>query len=170
MKRFPVFILAIALGFPALAEEGFSTLEERMTGKEFKETGLGKLTNEELSALNDWIRRHSVATLDVVATASAAPAVSSPAAEDMRGFENQRKDDGSDEDINSTIVGTFDGWRGIGTQFKLSNGMVWEQIEADTFYIKPTDNAEIVIKKNLMGGWRLSMVGYGSSVRVKRIK
>jgi len=88
----------------------------------------------------------------------------------MRGFENQRRDDANDKDINSTIVGTFDGWRGIGTQFKLSNGMVWEQIEADTFRVKPTENAEIVIEKNLMGGWRLSMVGYGSSVRVKRIQ
>lgn len=170
MKRILVFTLASALGFSALAEEGFSTLEERMTGKEFIETGLGKLTNEELSALNDWVRRHSVATLDVVATPSAAPTASSSTPEDMRGFENQRKDDGSDKDINSTIVGTFDGWRGIGTQFKLSNGMIWEQLEADTFYIKPTDNAEIVIEKNLMGGWRLSVVGYGSSVRVKRIK
>lgn len=170
MKKILVFTLAFAVCFSAHAADGFSTLEERMTGKEFKETGLVKLTDEELSALNDWIRKRSVATLDTVATPSAAPTASSGQTGDMRGFENQRKDDGSDADIESTIVGTFDGWREIGTQFKLSNGMVWQQIEADAFRVEPTEDAEIVIKRSIMGGWRLSVVGYGSSVRVKRIK
>lgn len=170
MKKILVFTLAFAVNFSALAADGFSTLEERMTGKEFKETGLVKLTDEELSALNDWIRRRSVATLETVATPSAAPTASSGQVGDMRGFENQRKDDGSDEDIESTIIGTFEGWRSIGTQFKLSNGMVWQQVEADTFHVEPTEDAEVVIKRTIMGGWRLSMVGYGSSVRVKRIK
>jgi len=170
MKKILVFTLAFAVHFSAQAADAFSTLEERMTGKEFKETGLVKLTDEELSALNDWIRRRSVATLETVAAPAAAPTASSEAVGDMRGFENQRKDDGSDEDIESTIVGTFDGWREIGTQFELSNGMVWQQIEADTFHVESTEDAEIVIKKSIMGGWRLSMVGHGSSVRVKRIK
>ncbi len=170
MKKILVCILAFAVNFSAQAEDNFSTLEERMTGKEFKETGLGKLTDEELSALNNWIRKRSVATLETVATPAAAPTASGGQVEDMRGFENQPKNDTYDKDIKSTIVGTFDGWREIGTQFKLSNGMVWQQIEAETFYVKPTENAEILIKRSIMGGWRLSMVGYGSSVRVKRIK
>jgi len=89
---------------------------------------------------------------------------------DMRGFENRPKDDPGDQDVHSSIIGTFSGWRGIETQFKLTNGMIWQQIEADTFHVKPTENVEIVISKGLLGGWRLSMVGYGSSVRVKRIK
>ena len=105
MKKILVFTLAFAVSFSAQAADSFSTLEERMTGKEFKETGLGKLTDEELSALNDWIRRRSVATLENVTTPSAAPAASTGQVDDMRGFENQRKDDGSDDDINSTIVG-----------------------------------------------------------------
>lgn len=170
MKKFLVFTLACAVCFSAHAADSFSTLEERMTGKEFKETGLVKLTDEELSALNDWIRKRSVATLENVATPSAAPTASSGQVVDERGFENQRKDDGSDEDIESTIIGTFDGWREIGTQFKLSNGMVWQQVEANVFHIEPTEDTEIIIKRTIMGGWRLSVVGYGSSVRVKRVK
>ena len=170
MKKFLIFTLVFAVNISAQAADSFSTLEERMTGKEFTEAGLGKLTNEELSTLNDWIRRHSIATLETAATPSAASAVSTGQVEDIRGFENQPKDNAHNEDINSSIVGTFSGWRGIDTQFKLANGMIWQQVEADTFYVEPTENAEIVIKKGLLGGWRLSMVGYGSSVRVKRIK
>ena len=170
MKKILVFTLAFAVSFSAQAVDGFSTLEERMTVKEFKETGLGKLTDEELATLNDWIRRRSVATLETVTTPSAAATASTGQPEDMRGFENRRKDDGSDEDVESTIVGTFEGWKAIGTQFELSNGMIWQQIEADTFHVSPTENAEVVIERSIMGGWRLSMVGYGSSVRVKRIK
>jgi hypothetical protein len=170
MKKLLFFALAISIHFAASAADSFSTLEERMSGKEFKETGLVKLTEEELSALNDWIRRHSVATLE---NAAARPPASTAMAEstgDMQGFENRPKDDGSGDDINGTIVGTFDGWREIGTRFKLTNGMVWQQVEAEVFYINPTENAEVVISRGLLGGWRLSMVGSNSSVRVKRIK
>ena len=171
MKKILVITLAFAVNFSAQAADGFSTLEERMTGKEFKETGLVKLTDEELAALNDWIRRRSVATLENVATPSAAtPTASTGQVEDTRGFENRKKDAGFERDISSTIVGTFDGWRGIGTQFTLSNGMVWQQIEADTFHVKPTEDPEVIVKKTIMGGWRLSVVGHGSSVRVRRIK
>ena len=63
----------------ALAQQGFSTIEERMTGKEFTETGLTKLSPEELDALNEWLRSHSVATLDNV----------NEEYSDTRGFENQ---------------------------------------------------------------------------------
>lgn len=170
MKKVLVCILAFAMNLSAQAADGFSSLEERMTGKEFMETGLGKLTDEELAALNDWVRRHSVATLENVSAPASEPTTNAAQMEDMRGFEYQRKEYFNDEDIESSIVGTFTGWRGIDTQFKLANGMVWQQVEADTFHIEPTEDAKIVIKKGMLGGWRLSVVGYGSSVRVKRIK
>jgi hypothetical protein len=170
MKKLLFFALAISIHFAANAADSFSTLEERMSGKEFKETGLVKLTEEELSALNDWIRRHSVATLE---NAAARPPTSTANAEssgDLRGFENQPKGDQGDDEIYATIDGTFDGWKGKGTQFKLTNGMIWQQVEADVFYVKPTENAEITIKKGMWNSWRLSMVGYSSDVRVKRVK
>jgi hypothetical protein len=142
-----------------------------MTGKEFKETGLVKLTDEELMALNNWLRRHSVATLD---NASARPATTdtatAEASQDMRGFENQSRQDSDDGDIHGTLVGTFSGWNGNGTLFRLTNGMVWQQVESDTFGMTPTENAEIVIKKGFWDSWQLSVVGYKSSVRVKRLK
>ena len=174
MKKLMLLVLAFSLNFSAHAADGFSTLEERMSGKEFKETGLVKLTEAELSELNDWLRRHSVATLENTSARPAAVQTDSDkvagSTEDLRGLENQPKGDPADKVINGTIVGTFDGWLGKGTLFRLTNGMVWKQVESKTLKAKPVENAEIKIKKGVMGGWRLSMVGYNSSVRVERVK
>jgi len=174
MKKLLFFFLVFTIHITANAADGFSTLEERMSGKEFKETGLQKLTDEELAALNDWLRRHSVATLENAAARPASGSASGAGpTEDMRGFENQPKDSPSDslgKVIHGTIVGTFSGWSAKGTLFRLTNGMVWQQTENATFAVKPVENAEVTIQKGLMGNWRLSMVGYNSAVRVKRIK
>lgn len=174
MKNILFFILCLSIQISAFGADGFTTVEERMSGKEFRETGLEKLTDEELAALNDWLRSHSVATLE---NASARPAASVAAgsalandSKDMRGLKGKTKDDDQDKVIHGTIIGTFDGWEGKGTLFKLTNGMVWQQTENDTFFVKPVENPEITITRGLMGNWRLSMVGHNSAVRVKRIK
>jgi len=172
MKKLLFFILAFSIHFAAQAADEFSTVEERMSGKEFKETGLGKLTDAELAALNDWLRRHSVATLE---NASARPGASGAVADgsaekDMRGFKDQPKLDKEDRVIYSTIVGTFEGWKAKGTLFKLANGMIWQQSENDDFYIEPVENPEIEIKMGFMGNWRLKTVEHNSSVGVKRIQ
>jgi hypothetical protein len=169
MKKLLFLALVVSVHMSATAADDFSTPEERMSGREFMAAGLGKLTDEELAALNDWIRRHSVATLEN-ATRPASVTTPSATAEDMRGFENRKRSDGDNGDIHGVIDGTFSGWKEKGTLFKLTNGMVWQQTEEGTFYVKPTENAEIVISKGFMNNWQLSMVGYGTSVRVKRIK
>ena len=172
MKKLLFFVLALSLHMAAQAADEFSTLEERMSGKEFKETGLGKLTTAELSALNDWLRRHSVATLE---NASARPASSAAVAsvtstEDLRGFPNQPKGNSEDDVIHSTIVGTFEGWEKKGTLFKLANGMIWQMTEDDSFNIPPVENPQIEIKKGFMKKWKLSLLGHKSKVSVTRIQ
>jgi hypothetical protein len=174
MKKLLLLTLLFSIHVTSYAAEGFSTLEERMSGKEFMETGLSKLTDAELAELNEWVRRHSVATLENSA-ARPAGAVAAQAGDgtDGRGFENQPKfnDDKSyDNKIFSTIDGSFTGWSGTKTQFKLSNGMVWQQKEGGTFNVKATQNPAITIKKGAMGGWRLSMDGYNKTIAVERIK
>src|SRR5690625_55136 len=42
-------ILLASAAMPAAAQDSFSSLEERMTGKEFKQTGLHKLSEDELA-------------------------------------------------------------------------------------------------------------------------
>lgn len=172
MKKLLFFVLALSLHFTAQATDEFSTLEERMSGKEFKETGLGKLTATELSALNDWLRRHSVATLENASarSASGAAVASTASAKDMRGFPNQPKGSSEDDVIYSTIVGTFEGWEKKGTLFKLANGMIWQMTEDDSFHIPPVENPQIEIKKGFMKKWKLSLLGHKSKVSVTRIQ
>ncbi|MGB5292586.1 MAG: hypothetical protein WBN41_14175 [Lysobacterales bacterium] len=176
MKKLLLIVLALSLHCTVHAAEGFSTLEERMSGKEFKETGLGKLTEAELSALNDWLRRHSVATLEnVTARPASGTSVSGATTrtgttQDLRGFPNQPKGEPEDDVINSRIVGTFDGWEKKGTLFKLANGMIWQMTENDSFHIPPVENPEVVIKKGFMNKWKLSLPGHKDKVSVQRIQ
>jgi len=174
MKKLLVFVLVFLWHTGVQSADSFSTLEERMSGKEFMEAGLGKLTDAELSALNNWLRRHSVATLD---NATARPAGTAAAAVapmdqqgDMRGFPNQPKGGPEDDLINSNIVGTFSGWQTKGTLFKLANGMIWQQVENDSFSIPPVENPNVVITKGFMNKWKLSLVGHKAKVKVKRIQ
>ncbi|NOR18505.1 MAG: hypothetical protein GQ538_00270 [Xanthomonadales bacterium] len=172
MKKLLFLVFALTVTSTTYAADSFSTVEERMSGKEFKATGLGKLTDAELAELNDWLRRHSVATLENTAARASSSAAVAGATTDLRGFENQPKDDpnGNDsKEIHGTIVGTFSGWNGKGEIFKLTNGMIWQATENDTFSTQPTENAQVTIHKSFMGNWRLSMDGHGAGVRVKRI-
>jgi hypothetical protein len=135
-----------------------------MTGKEFTAAGLDKLTQPELDALNDWIRRHSVATLDTP-TQGPGPAYST---EDRRGLKGG-DDDKDRTTITSTLVGKFTGWDGQAT-FKLENGMVWVQTDKDKFYTKEIEDPTVIIEPGMFGTWRLHIEGFDSECKVKRIQ
>lgn len=165
MKKLSVLLLFLSCTASLFASEGFSTLEEQMTGKEFTAAGLGKLSPQELAALNEWIRQRSLATID--APASAAATAAQPAG-DQRGF--RPKDEEEDRSpINSRIVGKFTGWDGQ-TVFKLENGMIWAQQDKDKFYVREIENPEVTIKPGMFGTWRLNVEGYNSTCRVERIQ
>ncbi|TVQ40050.1 MAG: hypothetical protein EA370_04120 [Wenzhouxiangella sp.] len=149
----------------SLANQSFSSLEERMTGREFRETGLYKLSDEELAALNRWIRQRSLAEGETGATVID-PDTASTTPQDARGL---RESSSAREPIRSRIVGTFDGWRGD-TEFELENGMVWRQAEVGTFAIRAVENPEVQIRPGMFGAWRLRVEGYNSQVRVERIR
>jgi Tfp pilus assembly protein PilX len=170
MKILLFIALALSIQATALAASGFSTLEERMTGKEFQDTGLSKLTESELAALNEWIRRHSEATLENASAPTAASAEASGPKGDLRGFANRPKNDGLDDVITATIVGTFDGWVAKGDLFKLNNGMIWQQDERSAFSMEPVQNAQVTISKNLFGNWHMSVAGHDKKVQVIRIQ
>ena len=152
-------LLTFAFAGALQAQQGFSTIEERMTGKEFTTSGLDKLSAEELMALNEWLRSHSVATLSS----------RNEEYSESRGFENEMAADFDDRDVIARVKGPFTGWSGK-TVFELDNGMVWEQVEMSTFYIPQTENAVVIIEKGIMGSWRLKAEGYNKTVRVNRLK
>ncbi len=165
MKKFLIVILSLTLPLSVIAAEGFSSLEEQMSGKEYMSAGLNKLTPEELEALNNWIRRHSVATLDRPKGGSYAVATEG----DERGFKNKKDSEKDRSPVTSRIKGSFSGWDG-NTVFALENGMIWEQSDTEKFYTKEVQNPEITIKPGMFGTWRLSVDGHHSQCRVKRIQ
>jgi len=166
-KIFMTTLLLLTVSLSALAAEGFSSLEEQMTGKEYMAAGLDKLSPQELDALNAWIRAHSLATLDqATAVASTGASASASGNKDMRGL----KTDSSDKSpISSTIKGKFNGWDGQ-TVFKLENGMIWAQADKDKFYIKEVENPKITIEPGMLGSWYLQVEGSNSRCKVKRIQ
>ncbi|MDX1460966.1 MAG: hypothetical protein R3348_07910 [Xanthomonadales bacterium] len=167
MKKLVITLFMIVVAGTAMAQESFSSLEERMTGKEFMQTGLSKLSEEELAALNDWLRKHSVATLDAPRRGVASVAGGAPggAVEDRRGL----SDDNDKDHIVSRVVGEFRGWDGD-TIFKLENGMVWKQAQSDRFVTRKMENPVVTIKPSMFGAWRLEVEGYNKSVKVERIQ
>ncbi|NRB71170.1 MAG: hypothetical protein HRU51_04570 [Xanthomonadales bacterium] len=161
MKKSIALFAIAALSAAAFsnAQQGFSTIEERMTGKEFTAAGLDKLSDEELSALNEWLRARSVATLEN----------ESRSYTDTRGFENQTMAGLNSSDVMARVKGNFSGWTGD-TVFELDNGMIWEQVEDSTFYMSPTNDAVVVIEKGVFNSWRLRVDGYNKTVRVRRVE
>jgi hypothetical protein len=158
MNRLLIFLATLSVSFALSAAEGFSSLEEQMSGKEFEEAGLNKLSQEELAALNAWIRRHSLATLD--------PADATASSADRRGFEDEGDNSGA---ITSRLMGKFSGWDGQ-TTFRLENGMIWAQADKDKFYVKEVENPVVSIERSMFGRWNLKVEGHDSECRVRRIQ
>jgi hypothetical protein len=166
--------LALALfGVTTLAfaqSQSFSSLEERMSAKDFRAAGLDKLSEAELAALNAWIER-SVRLADPAVAAAvaqgqvpAAAAAAAPAAADSTvGFENARR-----EKVVSSIAGTFKGWFGH-TRFELDNGQVWQQVEEDRYDMN-AQSPTVTIEPGSFSSWRLKVEGYNRTTLVKRIK
>lgn len=182
MKKILTLILLLASSFSVLAQESFSSVEERMTGKEFMQSGLGKLTDNELAALNKWLRDHSVATMEnrsvtanrttsvpaATTTSNVAVSQSEPQVQavDTRGFEGKNLDRST---IVSVLIGEFKGWDGE-TVFKLQNGMIWKQSEKSRQITKLLIDPVVTIKAGMFNSWHLTVEGYNRNVTVKRIQ
>lgn len=167
MNKLLIAILMMGMSLPLFGAGGFSSLEEQMTGKEYDAAGLDKLTPEELEALNNWLRAHSVATLDQP-RAGSFQSVDGRGG-DQRGFESRGQGNVDRSPINSRLKGSFDGWDGK-TVFELENGMIWEQADKDKFYIREIQNPVVTIEPGAFHTWRLSVEGYSSECRVERIQ
>lgn len=154
----------------ANAQTPFSSLEERMSYDDFQNAGLEKLSPEELTHLNNWIRSHSLGGEEgVLLTAATAagpqeyPAGFNP---DRIGFRDYR---GEPVPIVTRIKGEFDGWRGD-TVFEMENGMIWRQIQQDILGIRPRTNPDVTLEPGLFGAWYLKLDGVNKRIQVKRVE
>lgn len=162
-KLLIIATMSLVLFSTNLLAQAFSSLEERMTAAEFRQSGLEKLSPEELEALNDWIRGHSLGGVE------GGPGLGYAAGDgegDRRGFRDFR---GEPTTIAARIKGTFNGWNGE-TVFELDNGMIWKQAEQDKLGVRARENPDITIEPGFLGAWYLNVPGINKRLRVRRIE
>lgn len=148
---------SVLMYVPQSNAQSFSTLEERMTAEQFKNSGLNKLSAEELAALNGWLQSHVGSQTLACPTVSTSTSVSTA------------MDSGDRREIVSQLMGDFKGWTGK-TTFHLDNGQVWQQVGEDKWNGARVSNPTVRISPAFMGSWLLKIEGYNASTRVKRLR
>lgn len=142
-------ILAVATTH-ARADDA-STLEERMSFKDFTRFGLDKLSPDQLRGLNEWMKAHGLTCPPAVA--AGAPIPSAPAAAAV-----------PSAPTTSRLVGDFKGWE-KGTVLTLENGQRWEVRDDEPFVTSREPGPQVTVEKALLG-WRLSVVGHAEMAHV----
>ena len=125
-------------------------IQQLMTSTTIEQTGLQKLTPQELNFLNDWLGIYSVYLLSEAE--NICPTVSSNECSEV---------------VESSIKGSFRGWDGE-TIFPLENGQIWQQSEYGyeyTYYYHPD-----VLIYCLRGKWKMQVEGIRDSIAVRRLK
>ena len=159
-------LLALAAPFAAAQEAGATQpIEQRMTPEEFAAAGLGKLSPEELAALNAWLR----GTL-AVETGRAAAAAAEAAAEQVKDDNRDFFHFGSDEPIVARLQGRFDGFA-RNRRYTLDNGQVWKQVDNARLEGVERDNPQVTVSPGVFGNiWYLQVEGYNRRAKVERIE
>lgn len=147
----------------AWAQTDFSSLEERMSGSEFRAAGLDKLSEEELANLNAWLRGN----LELPASSDESLKTRQEIRQEVEA-EVRAESEGERGEFVTTVPGHFTGWTG-NTVFELANGQVWRQISGGSYRVS-MDDPTVVVYPVSFGGWRLRLEDAGPSIGVKRIK
>ena len=159
MKKFPIILLFLALS--ALSPNHtwaqgaeFPGVEKAMSPQEYDAAGLQKLTPDERTRLDEFIRRFVSSSNQVAAEKAVDRAV-------------KEKKASPPEIIQSRIVGPFTGFTGS-TTFTLENGQRWRQSQPDSRYFPKVESPPVIIVKDQIG-YRMYIAG-GGDIRVSRTR
>jgi hypothetical protein len=130
-----------------------SSIEERMSYKDFTRLGLDKLSPEQLKGLNEWMKAHGGTCPPGVAGAAGVAPAAAPAPA------------GAKDKYSARLVGEFKGWE-KGTVLRLADGSAWEVRDDEPFIAHSAGSPVITVEKSLIAGWRLSVAGYNEVARV----
>ncbi|MGZ5199147.1 MAG: hypothetical protein ACXWC4_05190 [Telluria sp.] len=97
-----------------------------------------------------------------------APAAAKNAGQDF-GMEQMKKQEETPKAIESTIVGSFDGW-GPNSRIKLANGQVWRIIDGSEAVLAPMQNPKVRIERNFIGTIFMKVEGTNNSAKVRRVQ
>jgi hypothetical protein len=170
-------LFAVGMNAPARA----ASLKEVLTPEEFRRAGLDKLTPDELAFLSARLlveptspsASAPVARAEIAGQPSSAVAPSPAPAPDVFGREHEIerqtvRQPGVPKRVEARLVGHFGGWSGR-TVFKLENGQVWQQAEPGEF-VAEADSPTVIVRRGALGAYYLRIDGYGTEVKVKRLK
>jgi hypothetical protein len=149
---FAGLLLLPGSGLSLSADEGFPGFQKLMSDEEFRQSGLQKLSNQELDALNQWLIRYTAGEAQVLKETN----------EVVREAEKSYE-------IESSIVGEFTGWSGD-TLFRLENGQVWKQRLSGRYPYRGPANPPVRISKNWLGFYVLTLIESGRTVGVSRVR
>ena len=177
-----VFVFLMMAASPTLAE--MPPLKDIMSETEFDQTGMDKLSEDELQALQEW--------LEVFIDRDAASVMRNYRREQKRLRQNSATDSGGSSSnseagrsastkstketrnryavVESHILGEFNGWS-ANTRFVLANGQVWENRRKESQRrTKSVTNPKVVIDRNLFGKYVMNIPELGLSIQVRRVK
>ena len=157
MKRvLPVGLLSLFV-FQVLAQSPTLQLkiDQVMTAKELRDTGVSTLSVAQKQALDQWLNRY---TVEVLKTAMQQASAISEAPSGRSSCSPA---------VESTISGEIEGWDGD-TIFKLDNGQIWQQAAYDYTYFYAY-RPEVTIYQ-ASAGCRMKVEDETETVLVKRIK
>ncbi|MFT7471539.1 MAG: hypothetical protein ACI8XU_001435 [Kiritimatiellia bacterium] len=149
MIRYCLALIMMLATLPALSADD-PNIRELMTTQEFAASGLSRLSNDEMDAINRWLVRYTAQ--DAAEMISSSPAVSE--------IESAA--------VTSKIDGEFSGWNGP-TRFPLKNGQVWETRSTRRYNYSAVD-PDVEITRNFLGIYRMLIVDTGRSITVRRVE
>ena len=148
MFRISVAILLLCMPPALIAAEG-PDIRNLMTEEEFSSSGLGRLSDEEIAIINNWLIRYTAEDAEEILENNTA----------VRELANA--------DIRTQIDGEFHGWNGP-TRFRFKNGETWETNSTRTYNYFAVD-PEVEISRNWLGIYRMRIVETGQSINVRKL-
>ncbi len=134
---------------PALSADD-PDIRSLMTAEEFAAAGLGRLSNDEMDAINRWLVRYTAQDAEEMISTS-------PAVKEV-----------NRADVRSRIDGEFNGWDGP-TRFVLKNGQVYETNSTRRYSYSAID-PEVEITRNWMGIYKMRLLDTDKAINVRRIQ
>ncbi|MDR7192204.1 hypothetical protein [Luteimonas terrae] len=160
---------ALAAAVPAFAQQ--TRIEDRLTASEFRDAGLGKLSETELARLNELLER-SASPADGPASPDVETRIAQAREEGRR--EAQGEDRGlrptvSREPVESTIPGPFTGFA-RGREYTLANGQVWKQTDSASIAGARGQDVGVRVRPGMLSVWWLQVDGYNTQAKVERVR
>ncbi len=148
-----IFLLALLTATTTtVADEKFPGVKALMSVEEFEASGLDKLDDAEIKALNAWLIKYTIGDAQVL------PVTNKEVKEADKTYE-----------LVARLADGFDGWDGE-TVFRLDNGQVWRQRLDGRYNYRGPANPQVRISRNWLGFYRMTLVEAERSIGVTRIR